>query len=82
MKKRSDFPFLSLNGAKVPDDRIQIGKCKEKCDTWSYRSKESIVLTQLEIGLRKQLRQIIAQEGSTVDVEVLSGMSMSKDLGN
>jgi hypothetical protein len=74
MKKRSDFPFIKVNGDMIQDDSfIEDIADDGSTTTWTFQRSESVTLSQLEIGLRKALRERTAQEDCIVAVEVHAG---------
>jgi hypothetical protein len=74
MKKRSDFPFIKVNGNMIQDDSfIEDIADDGSTTTWNFQRSESVTLSQLEIGLRKVLRERTAQEDCIVAVEVHAG---------
>ncbi len=73
MKKRSDFPFIKVNGDMIQDDSLTEEIADDGCTTWNFKRIETVTLSQLEIGLRKVLRERTAQEDCVVAVEVHAG---------
>ena len=74
-KKRRDFPFLNVNGDAIQDKFINEITTEDGGLVWDYRQEDSVTLSQLEIGLRKVLRERIVQEDCVVVVEVHGGAS-------
>jgi hypothetical protein len=71
--KRKDFPFIKVNGDAIPDDHLQEIFSEDGSISWIFQQDETLTVTQLEIGLRKFLRERIAQEDCIVSVNVHAG---------
>ena len=73
-EKRSDFPFIKVNGEAVMDNLLQERISEDGGVSWTFKQDDSVTVSQLEIGLRKVLRERIAQEDCIVAVDVHAGL--------
>jgi len=64
------MPFLSINGETVPKGAVESGTDEEGRSLWWYQTMGEQSVWQCEVGLRKRLRQRVAQDGARVLVEV------------
>jgi hypothetical protein len=72
--KRHDLPFAVVNGCLVPDERMIEGDVRDGVVyEWTYEHMTELRVMDLQVGLRKELRKRVTEQGCQVVVHVLEG---------